>query len=61
MPCGLYFNIRETVWVAMLHDYNMMIEEFDFYNQLPPRMQNDLVLVLYKDAIERFEPFFEYC
>lgn len=61
MPCGLYFNIRETVWVAMLYDYNMMIEEFDFYNQLPPRMQHDLVNVLYRDAIEWFDKFFDFC
>lgn len=32
LPCGLYFNIKEYVWVAMLYDYNMMIEEFGFYN-----------------------------
>lgn len=37
LPCGLYFNIKEYVWVAMLYDYNMMIEEFGFYNQLTPR------------------------
>jgi hypothetical protein len=61
MPCGLYFNIRETVWVAMLYDYNMMIEEYDFYNQLPPRMQNALVNILYRDAIEWFEMFFDNC
>lgn len=36
-PCGLYFNIKETVLTAMLYDHNMIIEEFGFYNQLTPR------------------------
>jgi len=31
LPCGLYYNIKEYVWVAMLYDYNMMIEEYAFF------------------------------
>jgi hypothetical protein len=31
LPCGLYYNIKEYVWVAMLYDFNMMIEEYNFY------------------------------
>ena len=58
MPCGLYYNIKETIWVAMLYDYNMMIEEYNFYSQLPYRYQKELVETLFEEFIEMFEPFF---
>ena len=58
MPCGLYYNIKETIWVAMLYDFNMMIEEYNFYSQLPYRYQKELVETLFEEFIEMFEPFF---
>jgi len=34
---------------ALLYDYNMMIEEHQFYTQLTPRLQEELVQYLFHD------------
>jgi len=44
----------------MLYDYNMMIEEYGFYNQLPYRYQKELVDLLFEEFIESFEAFFKF-
>jgi hypothetical protein len=61
MPCGLYYNIRETVWVAMCYDHNVLIEEYDFYNQLPSRMQTNLISLIFDEMIEKFQGHFNFC
>lgn len=35
----------------------MMIEEFSFYQQLPPKMQTDLVNLVFSDFIRQFDHF----
>ena len=40
---SLYNDIREYVEQAFLHDFNLVIEEFPFYQQLTPKMQTDLI------------------
>jgi hypothetical protein len=44
----------------MLYDYNMMIEEYGFYNQLPYRYQKELVDLLFEEFVESFEAFFNF-
>lgn len=61
LPCGLYSNIKETVWVAMQFDHNILIEEFDFYSMLTPRLQTELVEKLFNDLIEQLDGFFRFC
>ena len=39
----------------------MMIEEFDFYYALPPKMQTDLVNFLFFDFKKQFQAFFDPC
>ena len=36
---------------AFNNDYNMIIEEFDFYEQLSPKMQSELVEFLFNDTV----------
>lgn len=39
----------------------MIIEEFDFYQQLPPKAQSELVDFLYKDTLNMFKSIFDFC
>jgi hypothetical protein len=59
--CKLYDTILNTIEIAMEHDFNMIVEEFNFYNQLTPRLQNDVINALFTDFFEQFEHFFSYC
>ena len=59
--CGLYETILSTIELAMMSDFNMIIEEYNFYNQLTPRLKNDVIHALFTDFIEEFEKFFSYC
>lgn len=39
----LYNDIRKYVEQAFLFDFNLVIEEFQFYQQITPKMQTDLI------------------
>jgi hypothetical protein len=39
----LYNDIRKYVEQAFLYDFNLVIEEFQFYQQITPKMQTDLI------------------
>ena len=60
---SLYNDIREYVEQAFLHDFNLVIEEFPFYQQLTPKMQSDLIAKtkVFKDFEQNFRHFFEEC
>jgi hypothetical protein len=36
----LYHSIKAIIQEAFIYDYNLIIEEFNFYNELPARIQN---------------------
>lgn len=57
----LYKDMTEVIDDAMKYDYNMIIEEFDFYLQLSPKLQNDICLLLFKDFMKNFSHFFDSC
>lgn len=38
IPADLYEKIKLSLWEAFRRDPNMIIEEFDFYLELSPRM-----------------------
>ena len=40
IPNKLYYDIKEFIQDAFVYDYNLIIEEFDFYNELPASIQN---------------------
>lgn len=35
IPNKLYYDIKEFIQDAFVYDYNLIIEEFNFYNELP--------------------------
>lgn len=41
-------------------DHNMIVEEFEFYQQLPPKMQNELVDQIFQEILKKFSHFFAY-
>lgn len=43
MPSPLYLNISETVEEAFRNDHNLIIEQFGFYQQLPPKQQTRVI------------------
>lgn len=46
---------------SMRFDFNLIIEEFPFYQQLPPRMQTQLVESFFGDFLGLFDSFFSEC
>ena len=36
MPMEMYYDIKKCQTNAMLNDHNMIVEEYAFFNQLPP-------------------------
>jgi hypothetical protein len=40
----LYNDIKDYINQAFLYDYNLVIEEFTFYQLMTPRMQTELIL-----------------
>ena len=39
----------------------MIIEEFDFYQMLCPRMQSELIKHCFKDTLQQFQQIFAFC
>ena len=40
IPNKLYHSIKEFIQDAFVYDFNLIIEEFNFYNELPANIQN---------------------
>ena len=59
----LYNDIRKYVEQAFLYDFNLVIEEFPFYQQITPKMQTDLIqnTRVFKEFEKSFNHFFEEC
>jgi hypothetical protein len=59
----LYNDIRKYVEQAFLFDFNLVIEEFPFYQQITPKMQTDLIqnTRVFKEFERSFNHFFEEC
>ena len=43
MTMYMYYEIKRYLENSMMNDHNMIIEEYDFFNQLPPELQLDVV------------------
>ena len=54
----MYFDIKEFIEDAFVYDYNLIIEEFDFYNELPAQIQNSISESLFKTFKQQFSQFF---
>ena len=47
---------------ALKYDFNMIIEEYDLYPMITPKMQTELINHLfYENFIEEFSIFFNHC
>jgi len=53
----LYKNIVQNVEDALFFDHNMIIEEFNFYQQLPPKSQTAVISLVFSDFIKQFDHF----
>ena len=58
---GLYSDIILNVEFAFIMDFNMIIEEHDFYFALTPKMQTDLINFLFFDFKKQYASFFDPC
>ena len=61
MPNPLARRIQDTVEEAFRSDYNLIVEEFNLYQMLTPKMQTELIQKLFNKFINRFKYFFNSC
>ena len=57
----LYHKIQTVIEQAFMYDFNMIIDDFDFYFKLPPKMQTELVESLFGKFKKDFAHFFDPC
>ena len=53
-PIELQANVLFTVENAMQYDFNLMIEDFQLYGMITPKMQNELIDLCFEDFLSRF-------
>ena len=58
IPNKLYHSIKEFIQDAFVYDFNLIIEEFNFYNELPASIQNLISESLFKSFKNHFNSFF---
>ena len=61
IPNDLYETIKVSNQRSIRKDFNMVVEEFDFYYKLTPKLQEQLVKVLFGSFINDFSVFFTGC
>ena len=59
----LYNDIRNYVEQAFMYDFNLVIEEFVFYQQITPKMQTELIqnTRVFQEFEKSFNHFFDEC
>ena len=58
IPNRMYQLIKEFIQDAFIYDYNLIIEEFSFYQELPSDLQNQISDSLFKTFKTQFSNFF---
>ena len=58
IPNKLYHSIKEFIQDAFVYDFNLIIEEFNFYKELPASIQNQISESLFKTFKTHFNSFF---
>lgn len=58
IPNKLYHSIKEFIQDAFIYDFNLIIEEFPFYNELPASIQNQISESLFRGFKQSFNNFF---
>ncbi len=59
MSPELYLTMYENISVSMYSDYNILIEEHTFFDNISPRLQTKLIDLMFHDFIKNFSLFFE--
>lgn len=57
----LYKSIGGYIRDAFLFDFNLIVEEFNFHQKLPPKDQTALIEQIFGDFIKKFDHFFGPC
>jgi hypothetical protein len=55
----VFQTINKNFEDSLQYNYNLLVDEFEFFSQLPPRMQSDLVRLIFKSFLNRFDYFFD--
>lgn len=58
IPGPLYYSIKRFVEASLKSDYNMIIDDFDFYYKLKPSLRFELVEELFGEFIQKFRILF---
>lgn len=58
IPAPLYYSIRQFVKISFIEDNNLIIENFDFYMKLKPRLKYELTNCLFGKFASRFPGLF---
>lgn len=58
---ALYYDIIRNVEDAFSLDFDMIIDEFSFYQKLPPKRQTELVDFIFRKFKKDFANFFDPC
>lgn len=61
IPADLYQEIKHCLHCSFESDFNMIIEEFDFYQKLSPALQQNLVMTIFPEFIFKFRELFNGC
>ena len=53
--------MKLDLWRSFRRDPNLIIEEYAFYHQLPPKIQSQTVKFLFRDILSDFSDVFDGC
>ena len=59
VPMGMYKDIIDNVEFAFRKDHNLIVEEYDFYQQLSPKMQTEVIDTIFMQFMQNFRFFFD--
>ena len=61
MKPTLYNEISVVIEQALTRDFNMVIDDFDFYLKLTPKMQTEVIETIFSQFRKDFSHFFDPC
>ena len=61
LPSDLYETIKAVLWPSFRNDPCLIMSEFDFYQQLSPKLQDKLIERLFGHIINTFQGLLTGC
>ena len=58
MSPDLYYTMYQNISVSMYSDFNIIIEEYQFFEMISPKLQTKLIKLMFSDFISNFKKFF---